>query len=358
MKKAIVFFSHSSKDKEYISELKKLIIDQTSGTIEIFQSSDGESIPFGKNWVHRIEENLSNAKIMFVFISPNSIKSNWIYFESGFSYSKGIRVIPIGILGIDVGSILPPMSLLQGFNLHDNEGLNNIIAILNDEFKCKYRTNFSEIQFEFLQKKTSFLNYVENSLFNKIDHFETEFSSNLKDNKLTENVYEKFHKYLLDNKIQNSKVGTSKTFLYGMEANIVTNNHSKEQNLQFKIDLLKLEEGLDLISRILPSMYEKPLDKYWLSVYFTDDVKLITTNYKLSAHLNEFDIEMSNINGNLYIFKDLFFALDDIENDSFIKRGKQRLRIIFNPTKPDGQVILELIKFLFSIDVIYLIKNV
>ena len=105
MEKPIIFFSHSSKDKEFLLTLKNKLLRKTSKTIEIFQSSDGESISFGNNWIHKIEENLNYSKLMFVFLSPNSIKSNWIYFESGYSYSKGIKVIPIGINGIDVGSL-------------------------------------------------------------------------------------------------------------------------------------------------------------------------------------------------------------------------------------------------------------
>jgi len=117
MEKPVIFFSHSSKDKDYISTLRNQILRKTSNTIGIFQSSDGESIPFGNNWLKKIEEGLNNSKIMFVFISPNSIHSNWIYFESGFSYSKGVKVIPIGINGVDVGKLAPPISLLQGFNI-------------------------------------------------------------------------------------------------------------------------------------------------------------------------------------------------------------------------------------------------
>lgn len=37
------------------------------------------------------------AKIMFVFVTENSISSGWIYFEAGYAYSNGIQVIPVGI---------------------------------------------------------------------------------------------------------------------------------------------------------------------------------------------------------------------------------------------------------------------
>ncbi|MEN6422301.1 MAG: toll/interleukin-1 receptor domain-containing protein [Smithella sp.] len=356
MEKPTIFFSHSSKDKIFISELKKKVLEQTSGTIEIFQSSDGESIPFGKNWVHKIEENLNNAKIMFVFVSPNSIKSNWIYFESGFSYSKGIRVIPIGILGIDVGSILPPMSLLQGFNVHNHEGLNNIIAILNDEFKCQYKPAFSEIDFEFIQKQAGFLEYIDNSTFDNIDYFETEFRSDLSDNELVEDPFGAFNRYLRDNNIKSSNSGNGKILLYGMEASVDSNSSRKV--LKLKIDLLRLNESIDIITKLLPIMYKKPLNKYWLRLYFNNDIELIATNYKLSARLNEFGIEMSGTSGSLYIYNELLFAIDDKIDAGRVQRERQKLRVIFNPEKPNGHEILKLVKFLFSIGVIYSVKNV
>ena len=138
MDKPIVFFSHSSKDKEYLLTLKNKLLSKASNAIEIFQSSDGQSIPFGNSWVYKIEEKLKKSKIMFVFISTNSIHSNWIYFESGYSYANSLKVIPIGINGIDIGDLGPPINLLQGFNITTYEGLNNLISIINGVFREIY----------------------------------------------------------------------------------------------------------------------------------------------------------------------------------------------------------------------------
>ena len=78
MEKPVVFFSHSSKDEQYLRRLRQMIDSKTGEAIIIFLSSDGQSIPFGRNWVHKIEEALGDASLMFVFISPNSLVSNWI----------------------------------------------------------------------------------------------------------------------------------------------------------------------------------------------------------------------------------------------------------------------------------------
>jgi len=143
MSKPTVFFSHSSKDSQPLARLKDRFVSATGGSIDIFLSSDGQSIPLGRNWVHRIEEALISARLMFIFVTANSLRSKWIFFESGFAYSKGIRVIPIGFLGADLAELAPPLSLLQGFNIRSEEGLNNIIAVVNDEFTHKHQPSFT-----------------------------------------------------------------------------------------------------------------------------------------------------------------------------------------------------------------------
>lgn len=145
--KPTVFFSHSSNDRDVITKLKEKFEQRTGGSVDVFLSSDGQSIPFGTNWVHKIEDALSSAKIMFVFVTPNSLRSNWIFFESGFTYSRGIKVVPVGLLGIDIGTLRPPMSLLQGFNVTSEEGLDNLIVIVNDEFKHKHQVGFTDGDF-------------------------------------------------------------------------------------------------------------------------------------------------------------------------------------------------------------------
>jgi len=150
MQKPIVFFSHSSKDQHMLARLKEMVIEKTGNSVEIFLSSDGQSIPLGRNWVYRIEEALKGAKLMLVFVSPNALRSNWIFFESGFAYAKDIQVVPVGIGGVDLGTFPPPLGLLQGFNITSADGLNNIIALFNKTFSHSHRERFNDSEFEHL----------------------------------------------------------------------------------------------------------------------------------------------------------------------------------------------------------------
>lgn len=146
MSKPTIFFSHSSKDKDLIYSIKNKLDASTGGVMDIFMSSDGQSIPFGTNWIHIIEEGLQAARIMFVFITENSISSGWIYFEAGYAYSKGIQVIPVGI-GVDVGALKAPLNLLQGFNVSSEDSLNNFITIINRTFDYHFPNIFEHTDY-------------------------------------------------------------------------------------------------------------------------------------------------------------------------------------------------------------------
>jgi hypothetical protein len=143
VRKPTVFFSHSSSDASALAYLKEQFVRKTGNSIDVFLSSDGQSIPFGRNWVHRVQEALQDASLMMVFVTPASLTSSWLYFEAGFAYAKGLRVIPIGALGIDLNNLRPPLSLLQGFNIKSADGLSNLIAVTNKEFEFSHSESFT-----------------------------------------------------------------------------------------------------------------------------------------------------------------------------------------------------------------------
>ena len=149
MPKPTTFFSHSSHDKAALLKLKGLFLAKTGGSIDVFMSSDGQSISFGKNWVHSVEQALEQTKLMLVFVTPSSLRSSWLHFESGFAYSKGIQVVPIG-LGIDLSTVGAPLSLLQGFNATSEAGFNNIIAVANQVFAHSHAETFTPDDFRLI----------------------------------------------------------------------------------------------------------------------------------------------------------------------------------------------------------------
>lgn len=142
-----IFFSHSSNDALVVGRIKERLKGLIGESPQIFLSSDGESIPFGKRWLAEIEEALKEAKLMFAFCSENSVKSSWVLFEIGHASGRDVKVIPVGLPGFDIGRLPPPVNALQGFTLRDHRGLNNLIEEINRAHGTKHAEQFAEADF-------------------------------------------------------------------------------------------------------------------------------------------------------------------------------------------------------------------
>lgn len=148
MNKPTVFFSHSSRDAVPLARLRDLVLAKTGNSVQIFLSSDGQSIPFGRNWVHSVEAALNDAKLMFVFLSPYGLaKPGWVNFESGHAYSRSILVVPVGVFGVRIEHVPPPLSLLHGFNVTDPPSASNIIAVINRTFELSHPDEITTDEF-------------------------------------------------------------------------------------------------------------------------------------------------------------------------------------------------------------------
>lgn len=317
--KPIIFFSHSSLDKEVLNQLRLTLTHKLAKTVEVFQSSDGQSIPFGRNWVHRIENALSKAKVMFVFISPASIKSQWLYFEAGYNYSRNIRVIPVGILGVSLYDINPPLALLQGFNITNEDGLNNIISILNDEFKCDHKTDFTNKEYETIFSKR---NYPLNLYSNAVDcvGFSFPFSFDQKDNAGNEiktqiifkDAMDKLALQLNDQGIKHSYVLDSIT-IAGISIKIT--NSFVAQHLRFEFDYGLWGKNVQLLHSIFDAIFETKPKTLNISVCFCEDVQVLSEEYKVSAKLSARGISYSD-SRSFFEFKEMLFKTSRALSDN------------------------------------------
>jgi len=152
MEKPAIFLSHSSADSTALRLLKDFLSEKTGGSVELFLSSDGQSIPLGRNWVHTIQAALEGCQLMFVFLTPASLNSAWLFFESGFAYSKKTRVVPVALFGLDLKEVAPPLNLLQGFNATSAAGLNNLLAVINDVFDHKHAESFTQDEYMAIER--------------------------------------------------------------------------------------------------------------------------------------------------------------------------------------------------------------
>lgn len=368
MSKPTLFFSHSSKDKELIIKLKDKLMQYTGSVLNIFMSSDGQSIPAGTNWVHKIEEGLNEAKIMFVFVTKNSLSSGWIYFEAGFAYSKSIRVIPVGI-GIDIGALKAPLNLLQGFNLTSEDSLNNLITRINEEFHYTFSDQFSRTDYDFIMS-----GYLETAgEFIPLDDVVKSISYSLYGKKRQDgkdiyiqngDLFDKIEQFLIDNQIKYSKTNRNLLVLglkieclehaesAGIEAGIA--NYNFYQDLKIQISPYNFEKSFALYLH-LNELFEAST-QFYLSLYLNDGWHLVGKEEDSSARLLEYPSRFEQDRESVGVFVchelNLSFKIIGIRNHRGII-DEYRIGISYQPSTLNPANIAILVNWLIEAKVIF-----
>lgn len=367
MLKPTVFLSHSSTDKAYIKKVKEILSTRTSKTVDFFQSSDGESIPFGNNWVHKIEENLNKAKIMFVFISPKSVTSSWIYFESGFAYSKGINVIPVGICGVDIGQMKPPLNLLQGFNISNEDGLGNLITILNRIFETDFNKKFEEADYSELflidqespEANLATINNIDQITINlqgkNGDSFAIHHDKD--DAVIYSDAILKLHEVL-------ESIGIKNTFKEGSQPfgsprlsshGLLINQSKQDQSIliQVKIDPQSLSYLEGFINKINHTIYAKNApSKGWVSVTFNGNVQILTNELKASARFHKGEHELHEIKGGWYNCEGWAVKTLGKNGNGFGSIDKDHAHVVFENGNFDSNKLFKILNRLNEIEII------
>ncbi len=131
MPKPIVFISHITEEKEFAEAVKMLIKKSYLGAVEIFVSSDQDSIEAGSKWLNKVNDALKDCIIELVLCSEISVKRSWINFEAGAGWVRDIPTIPVCHSGMKKGSLPVPLNSLQAVNLNDKDGINRIFSVIS-----------------------------------------------------------------------------------------------------------------------------------------------------------------------------------------------------------------------------------
>ncbi|MBW2642870.1 MAG: toll/interleukin-1 receptor domain-containing protein [Deltaproteobacteria bacterium] len=147
-----VFLSHIHEEKDLAILIQGAIEDEFSGFVDVFVSSDGRSILAGTNFLKRIEEMLLNASGAIFLISHRSVKRNWINFELGAIWIRGVNdvvipAIPFCHSGITPKNLPPPLNSLNAIQANDENQLEKAFYSLQRAFGVngKLKTDFSAL---------------------------------------------------------------------------------------------------------------------------------------------------------------------------------------------------------------------
>ena len=351
MPKPVVFFSHSSLDGPMLRRLKELFVRKTGGSLDVFLSSDGESIPLGRNWVHKIEEALVSAKLQVVFVTNNSLKSGWMYFESGFAYSKGIRVIPVGFNGLDLSQITPPMSLLQGFNISNHEGLNNLIALVNQEFEHTHDPSFTRVEYDSLFESNDIRMFSQSSgLLGAIKDIQLRVpppDDGMSASAILEHIDSVWKQNSIATLLTRSDEKVVALHTHGVS--IVIQEHVFPENTLFvQVDPIAFESALHLIS-LTPAIF----CGVTFSFRFMNGVRTRRTYQGITARLSGID-DIRLLDDERFMYRSLIFCLErDPSSYEISIRSDTAIEIELQGSELSLSDCQELIKILFDRGILY-----
>ena len=95
-----VFLSHSAKDREWVAEFADALTD--AGVTTWF---DVSKVSPGERWQDQLQEALRASRTLVMIVSPDSVKSPWLFAELGAAVADGKRIIPVLTGDVEPGEI-------------------------------------------------------------------------------------------------------------------------------------------------------------------------------------------------------------------------------------------------------------
>lgn len=166
--KPIIFISHINEEGEVAIKLKSDILSYYRGSVTVFVSSDFESIEGGRDYFNTIIDKLRKCILMITLCSPESVKREWINFETGFGYAREINVIPLLYRGLEFSDIHSPIQRMHGYKISD-ASLNNILSIIDEKLEL------NNVHYDFNEFISFAANYEIDDNTYKLNKFITEF---------------------------------------------------------------------------------------------------------------------------------------------------------------------------------------
>ena len=108
------FISHVSTETELAQAFKDMLRRDFLGMLDVFVSSDRQTIEAGSRWLDEVDQALSEADLQLVLCSRSSVGRPWVNFEAGAAWLRRIPVIPVCHSGLTLTDLPVPLSMLQG----------------------------------------------------------------------------------------------------------------------------------------------------------------------------------------------------------------------------------------------------
>ncbi len=122
MQKLSIFLSHITVESRLADLIKRHLVHDFIGLVDVFESSDRLSIPAGAKWLTEVMEGLQRADLHLILCSQDATSRPWIQFEAGAAHLRKIPIIPLCHSGLTCAQLPVPLSEYEGIQASE-EGL-------------------------------------------------------------------------------------------------------------------------------------------------------------------------------------------------------------------------------------------
>jgi hypothetical protein len=136
MQKPKLFVSHVVEEAELAQLIKHHLTRDFLGLVDVFVSSDLESISAGANWLTALQGALRGSSALLVLCSHASIARPWVNFETGAAWITDVPIVPICHSGLLLSELPMPFSVLQGIEATSEDGLRRAYALVAHKLQC------------------------------------------------------------------------------------------------------------------------------------------------------------------------------------------------------------------------------
>ncbi len=145
MTKPKVFVSHVVEEADLAHLIKTNLLTDFLGLVDVFVSSDIESISAGANWLKSLEQALHESSVLLVLCSYASIGRPWVNFEVGAAWIKAIPIVPFCHTELIPSNLPMPFSLLQAVSSKSVADLTRMYSLVAKTVGCQLpKKDFSD----------------------------------------------------------------------------------------------------------------------------------------------------------------------------------------------------------------------
>ncbi len=130
MDKLGVFVSHISEEAALAQAVQAQLTAEFPDRLNVFVSSDRNSIEAGTDWLAEIRTALQAASVVMVMCSRGSVARPWVNFEAGAGWIRETPLVPLCHSNLRPAQLPEPLLSLNGVYPGDPAGLQKLIDVV------------------------------------------------------------------------------------------------------------------------------------------------------------------------------------------------------------------------------------